>query len=147
MVFLDVRESDTVIDEIATAYVNMNLATATQFQQLALSCLTHPSSTTANSASVGKEACDYNINYEQTLLQTLSTDGAGVNDVLCVAYSSAICADTLTDAEVRSDGENRNSNASSYTRASTTKTSAASKSSFDVTLQSYPSAAKIKLIK
>lgn len=86
MCHLTLHESDNVIDEIATAYVDMNLTTAKQFQQLAMPHLMRNNSqrdiSTNKTANKKMErehndsiTCN-NVQYEHMILDSMCKDNS-----------------------------------------------------------------------
>lgn len=156
MCHLTLRDSDDVIDEIATAYVNMNLASAKQFQQLAISHMMRDSTQKDNPTKEIKitklerkhdtiMTCS-NMQYEQMMLNTLNKDDSDVfssntNSVNCTTniYTdqviTGVAAATPFANNNNANNDNINSQSTSTSSANVNKTKvAAAKSTFDVTL-------------
>lgn len=117
MAVLDVRDSEALIEELAEAYVNMDLATLVQFQQAA----------TQRMAGEGKS-----LNYEEMLLQGMGGGGGAA-----VATPAAAAATSATAGAATPGGD----------AAAAASKKVVEKLAFDVTLKKYPAENKIKLIK
>lgn len=122
---LAVRESAQVVEELADAYVNMDLATMTAFHKKAMTEMLRGS-------SGGTPA---STNYEDQLLQSMGS-GGGVAAADSAAPMTAAATAAGAEAEV----------AAGATAASSNK-KAAAKTAFDITLKKYPAENKLKIIK
>jgi large subunit ribosomal protein L7/L12 len=120
---LAVRESEQVIEELADAYVNMDLATMTTFHKKAMTELWRGSGGAATSTQ-----------YEEQLLQAMGGGGG-----------AAMAAGTPAPAAATSAGSAAGAEAASAAAPPSKK--AAEKTAFDITLKKYPAESKIKLIK
>lgn len=126
MAVLPVRDSEELVEQLAEAYVNMDLQTLTQFQLRAAQKL----------AGEGKS-----VDFEGVLLQGMGGGAGGA--VVAAAPSAAPAAaggGNASAAAGAGGGE-----ASAAPAASAKK--AVEKQAFDVTLKKYPAENKIKLIK
>lgn len=121
---LAVRDSTQVVEELADAYVSMDLSTMTAFHKKAMAEMLRGSGSPPTS-----------VNYEDHLLQAMGGGGAAVSAAASVAAAAAPTAGAGGDA------------ASAAAAAAPSNKKAVEKTAFDFTLKKYPAENKIKLIK
>ncbi|KPI85705.1 ribosomal protein l7/l12-like protein [Leptomonas seymouri] len=120
---LAVRDSEQAVEELAEAYVKMDLKTMSEFHKKAMAEMLR-----------GSGAPHASINYEEHLLQAMDGGGAAVGGgaaapVAAVASAAEAAVEPAASAAASSNKK------------------AADKVAFDVTLKKYPAENKIKLIK
>lgn len=119
MTGLPVRESETLLEELAEAYINMDLTTLSQFQRKA----------TAQMTGVSDPAATLKP-WEACLLSAMGGGGVAAGSV------------TAAPAAVTSTSQ-----ATDAAPATPSAKKAVEKSTFDISLMKYPAENKIKLIK
>ncbi|KPA74532.1 putative Ribosomal protein l7/l12-like protein60S ribosomal protein [Leptomonas pyrrhocoris] len=117
---LAVRDSAEVVEQLADAYVNMDLATMGAFHRKAMAEMLRGNGGTAAA-----------VNYEEQLLQTMGGGGGGGAAAPVAAAAPAVGVEAASGASA----------------ATSSSKKAAEKSAFDITLKKYPPENKIKLIK
>lgn len=127
---LAVRDSADVVEELAEAYVHMDLATMTAFHKKAMAELLR-----------GDGAAPPAVHYEDQLLQAMGGGGGGPA-VVGSGGAAAAAGSTAAAGEV----EGAAGGGGAAAAASSSK-KAAEKTAFDITLKKFPAENKIKLIK
>lgn len=115
---LAVRDSADVVEELASAYVSMDLTTMTAFHKKAMAAMLP-----------GADVTPETVPYEDQLLQAMGGSGGGSGATMAAPTTAAAVAEAATPA------------------AAPSAKKAAEKTAFDVTLKKFPAENKIKLIK
>lgn len=122
---LAVRDSAAVVEELADAYVHMDLATMTAFHKKAMAEM-------LRSGAAAPPA----VNYEDQLLQAMGGGGVAVGGAGPAAAAATAAASTAAAGAAEGSAAAPSSNKK-----------AAEKTAFDITLKKFPAENKIKLIK